>query len=124
MATWSNAAKNAANDARCALVDGGYLRLYDAGRVTLIVELQLGSPAFGASSGGVASANPVAPDTVLASGTLAEYAVFASDGTTEHWGGTSVVLSPGTGEVVVTATSLTVAAGQVAALASFTVTQP
>lgn len=123
MATFSTASKNAANDARCALVSGGFLRLYDSGRANLIAQFALATPAFTASSGGVAAVVPVSPATVAFTGTIAEYAVFASDGTTEHWGGTSVALTPGPAEVVIDGPSLAVTSGETAVLTAHNVTQ-
>jgi hypothetical protein len=124
MATFTDATKNAANDARCATANGGYLRLFDAGRATLLVEFELANPAYGASVAGVATIAPVAVTTVLANGTIAEFAVFASDGTTERWGGTSVALTPGPAEVVIDGASLAVTTGLSCSLVAHTVTQP
>jgi hypothetical protein len=89
----SNTGANAAADAVCALADTGYLRLYttpqatDAntalGAQTLLAELRFGATAFGAASGGVATANAISSDTdANATGTAVWFRVLKSDGST------------------------------------------
>lgn len=78
-ANLSDDAKDAGLDAILALTNGGELRLYtgtipaspDDAPVAqvLLVTLDLGSPAFAAASGGIASANAITPGTAAASGT-------------------------------------------------------
>jgi hypothetical protein len=70
---FSDEAANAATDAICALLDGGKLRIFDGaqpgmadlpvGDQRLLAELTFGSPAFGAASGGVATATAITPDS-------------------------------------------------------------
>lgn len=69
----ANAARDAAADANAAELDGGALQIYggtapadaDAalGGATLLAELTLGDPAFGAASAGVVTANSITADS-------------------------------------------------------------
>jgi hypothetical protein len=89
----ANVAANAAADAVCALLNNGYLRLYDgtqpatgdtavSGQV-LLAELRFNATAFGAASGGVATANAIASDSAAdASGTATWARALKSDGST------------------------------------------
>lgn len=71
--TGSNAARDAAAEAVAALVNGGKLRIYsgsapaDANAAlsgnTLLAELTMGNPAFGAAAAGVVTANAVTSDS-------------------------------------------------------------
>lgn len=86
MATLSTAARNAAANAVVDLIDGGTgagsLKIYDSGQITLLAELPLSATAFGAASGGVATAASITSDTSpAANGTAAEYTVCDGDGT-------------------------------------------
>lgn len=94
----SNAAANAAADAVCALANTGYLRIYDGTQAadadtavstqTLLAELRFGSTAFGAASGGIATANAISSDTSAnATGTATWFRVLKSDGSTSLWDG-------------------------------------
>ena len=87
----SNAAASAGLDAVTALLNGGTLRLYSGTKPagpdsalsgnTVLAELGLGSPAFGAASNGVASANAITPDSSAnATGTASFYRAFGSGG--------------------------------------------
>src|SRR4051794_35230978 len=89
----SDAAASAEVDALTALLNNGYLRIYNgvqpadantplAGQ-TLLAELRFGNPAFGAGVAGVATANAITSDTDAdANGTATWYRCFKSDGTT------------------------------------------
>ena len=89
----STAAQNAAVDAVKARLNNGYIRLYSGTRPagpgtalsgnTLLAELRFGATAFGASTGGSASANAITPDAAAdASGTATFARLLQSDGTT------------------------------------------
>lgn len=82
-----------------ALLNGGYLRIYDGTKPTqgdtaittqvLLAELTFGSPAFGSPSGGTITANAITSDTSAnASGTATWFRAFKSDGTTAVLDGT------------------------------------
>ena len=85
----ANARENASN----ALLNNGYLRIYDGaqpvtadsalGAQVLLAELRFGSPAFGSAVAGVANANAITPDSdANATGTATWYRTYQSDGTT------------------------------------------
>jgi hypothetical protein len=93
----SAAAANAACDAMAALLNTGYLRIYDStggtgqpatpetaiGSQVLLAELRFGATAFGGASGGVATANTITADSdANATGTATWYRCLASNGTT------------------------------------------
>jgi len=90
---FSNTAANAEADAVAALLNSGYLRIYDGSQPanantavstqTLLAELRFGSTAFAASSGGVITANAITDDTdANATGTASWVRCLKSDGTT------------------------------------------
>lgn len=89
-ATRSTACKNAMLDAETALLAGGSLLLYTglqpAGpgvAVTtqvLVVTLTFSSPAFGAASAGVATANAITSGTAVAAGTVTWFRCLSSAG--------------------------------------------
>jgi hypothetical protein len=95
-----NAARDAALNAVTATLNSGRLRIYSgtaptnadtalAGN-TLLAELTLGAPAFGAAIGGVATANAITADTSAdATGTPTFFRLFQSDGTTLRFQGTA-----------------------------------
>lgn len=95
----SDAAANAEAAALGALLNAGFMRLYDGTQPvnantaisgnTLLAELTFGSPAFASPSGGVAAANAIAPDTdANATGTATWFRCVASDGATVVFDGT------------------------------------
>ena len=88
----SNAAANAEIDALTALLNTGYLRIYDGTQPanvdtaisdqTLLAELRFGATAFGAGSSGVATANAITQDSSAnATGTAAWFRALGSNGT-------------------------------------------
>lgn len=93
---FSIVARNAGVAALAALLNNGYLRLYDntgggqpanadgsIGSAVLLAELRFANPtAFGAASGGSASANAIASTTAVATGATTFFVVLESDGTT------------------------------------------
>lgn len=89
----SNVAVNAEIDALTALLNGGFLDIYDGTQpatadtaVTtqvLLASLSFGTPAFGAGVAGVATANAITPDSdANATGTASWYRCYKSDHTT------------------------------------------
>jgi hypothetical protein len=96
----SNASANAANDARCAQCNSGYLRIYSGTQPanadtalsgnTLLAELRFGATAFGSSSNGVATANATTQDSSADNtGTPTWFRALKSDGTTVVLDGTA-----------------------------------
>ena len=88
---FSTVAANTAADAIAALLDGGFLRLYDGTRPTtaesavtnqvLLAEIAFGDPAFGAAVGGIATANALtAEDSALATGTATWFRCVTNGG--------------------------------------------
>lgn len=88
----TNLAANTAVDEVTALLNSGFLRIYSGsqpatadtaiGSQTLLAELTFGNPAFGAASGGVATANAVTQDSAAnATGAASWFRAFKSDGT-------------------------------------------
>ena len=89
----SNAAANAAADAVAALMNSGYLKIYDGSQAatadtatsgqTLCATLRFSSTAFGAASAGVATANAITSDTDAAATCTASWArILKSDNST------------------------------------------
>lgn len=87
----SNAAANAAIDAMGALLNTGYLRIYDGtqaatadtavGAQVLLAELTFSATAFGAGAAGVATANAIGDETsALAAGTATWFRCLKSGG--------------------------------------------
>jgi hypothetical protein len=127
-ATLANVAANAAADAVCALLNSGYLRVYDGTRPattdtalsgnTLLAEFRFAATAFGAASAGVATANAIDPETSApASGTATFGRLFKTDGTTAVMDG-----EVGTSSSDINISSTTITAGDVLS-ASMTYTQ-
>lgn len=125
----SNAGANAAADAACALLNSGYLRLYSGTKPasadtalsgnTLLAELRFGATAFAASSGGVATANSITPDSAAdATGTASFFRALKSDGTTAIFDGD--VGTSGTDCVIATTS---IVANAIIAVSSCTYTQ-
>lgn len=94
----ANAGANAAADATCALLNTGYLRIYDGtqavdadtavGAQVLLAELRFGATAFGAAVAGVATANAITQDSAAnATGTATWFRALKSDGTTAVFDG-------------------------------------
>lgn len=98
--TGANAARDAAINAITATLNSGSVRIY-AGTApanadaalssnTLLAVLPLGATAFGAASGGVATANAITADTSAdATGTPTFFRLLAADGTTVVYQGTA-----------------------------------
>jgi len=125
---YSNAAANAACDAMAALLNTGYLRLYDGaqaadadtavGAQVLLAELRFGATAFGAAVAGVATANAITQDSSAnATGTATWYRALKSDGTTVIHDG-----SVGTSGANMNLNSVAIQSGAAVQVSSFTLT--
>lgn len=87
----SNEAASAGMDAQNALLNTGYIRVYDGTRPanvntalsgnTLLAEARFQSTAAPASTNGVAAANTITPTTVVATGNPTFYRLLKSNGT-------------------------------------------
>lgn len=88
---WSNAAVNAEADALAALLNNGYLRIYDGtqptnadtalGAQVLLAELRFNATAFGAAVAGLLTANAITADAAAnATGTATWFRALKSDG--------------------------------------------
>jgi hypothetical protein len=126
----SNTARSAAADAVVDLADGGYIRIYDGaqaanpntaiGSQVLLAELTFGTPAFGAASNGVATANAITQDaSANANGTATWFRVLQSNGTTVLWDGT---VSTSGADLNLNSTSIV--SGGTVDITSMTYTQP
>lgn len=98
--TGANAARDAGINAVAATLNGGSVRIYsgtapadaDAALLgnTLLAQLTLGNPAFGAAASGVVTANAITADTSAdATGTPTFFRLLASNGTTVVYQGTA-----------------------------------
>lgn len=129
----TNAAASAAADAVVDLVDAGAgagkIRIYsgtppataDAALSgnTLLAELAMSDPAFGAASNGVATANAISNDTAAdATGTATFFRVLDSNNVVIFQG----TVDTATADLVVNTTSFV--AGAIVSISSFTYTQP
>lgn len=126
----STAARNAALDAVAALMNGGFLRVYDgtkpAGPGTaittqvLLSEHALSATAFAAASGGSAVANAIADDTSANAGGNASWArFFASNGTTAVM---DVTVGTATSNLIIA--NVTIVAGATVKVTGYTLTMP
>lgn len=130
----STASRNAACDAIVDLIDGGTgageieirsgaapTAPADADSGTLLATLPMSATAFGAASGGVATAASITSDTDAdATGTAGHFRVKDGDGTVIMQG--SITGTGGGGDLILDNTSI--AAGQTVSISSFTVTVP
>ena len=126
----SSTSRNAANDARCAQLNGGFILLYSgtqppnadsattAGNV-LIGKLAYANPAFQPSAAGTAISNAIGSATPLASGTITWARHVRSDGSTviDDTAGTT-----GT-NLILNQTTFTIGIGTISA-SSMSITQP
>jgi hypothetical protein len=123
--TLSTKARNAACDAVVALANEGSgvgtIKIKDG--ATLLVEIPLNDPAFGAASTGVATADndPALSGTAVAAGDADNYDVCDSDDEV-MWSGVVTSVATGTGDCLLQNTSITV--DQVVTITSFTHTTP
>jgi hypothetical protein len=128
--TFSNEAANAQANALGALLNTGYLRIYDGsqpadpdtaiGAQVLLAELRFNATAFGAAVNGVATANAITADSSAnATGTAAWFRALKSDGTSPVLDGT---VGTGTHDLVLN--SPAIQSGANVSVSSFTVTSP
>lgn len=89
----ADAGVNAEANALAALLNNGYIRIYDGTQPAtadttistqvLLAELRFGATAFGAAASGVITSNPITPDSdANATGTATWFRALESDGTT------------------------------------------
>lgn len=125
----ANNAASAAADAVTALLNNGFLRVYDGaqaadadtaiGAQVLLAELRFNATAYAAAVNGVATANAFTSDaSANATGTASWFRALKSDGTTAVFDGT---VGTGTHDLVVATTSFVV--GAVISCSSLTYTQ-
>lgn len=126
----SNAAANAAADAACALVNTGYLRIYDGAQPAnadaalttqvLLAELRFNATAFGAAAAGVATANAITADSdINNTGTAAWFRALKSDGASAVFDG-----SVGVSGCDLNLSTVSLVQHGTVSIASFTYTQP
>lgn len=125
----ANVAVNAATNAVAALLNSGYVRIYDGAQPatadtaittqTLLAELTFGATAFGSAVAGVATANAIGSGTAAATGTAAWFRTFKTDGTTAVYDG-----SVGTSGCDMNLGSTAIQSGGLVSLSSFTYTLP
>ena len=124
----SNAAASAECDALAALLDGGFLDIFDGAQPATadtaistqvrLASLAFGSPAFAPAVNGVALSNAITSDVSAdASGTASWYRCFAADHTTVIQDG-----SIGTSGANLNLNSVALSIGAEVALDSFTLT--
>ena len=110
----TNLAASTEADAVCALLNTGWLRIYDQtqpvtadtaiGAQVLLAELRWNATAFGAASNGVATANAITSDTSAnATGTASWFRAFKSDGTTAVFDGS---VGTATADLIINTTSI------------------
>lgn len=119
MATLSAAARNAATDAVCALVNGGNLVLQTSADAE-VATLPLSATAFANAVAGVAAANAVTDDTSTQAGTVAKAVLQNSSGATII----TLTVSDNAGSGDVKLTSLAFAAGETVSISAMTYTTP
>lgn len=113
----STSSRNAAVNARTALVNSGSVKIYTSGDV-LLVSCALASTAFGSASTGVATAATISDGTAVATGT-ASYATLCNSGGTEI-----IRLTVGTSGSDLNLTSTSISTGDTIRITSGTLTQP
>lgn len=115
----SNEGASAAADATCALLNTGYLRIYDStgtgqpatadtavSTQVLLAELRFASTAFGAASNGVATAGTITSDTdANATGTATWFRCLKSNGTSSVFDG-SIAATGGTADLILNSTAI------------------
>lgn len=112
-------ARNAAADAVVDLLDGGSIVFQTSGAVE-VATLTLGTPAFGASATGTATANAITSDTSATGGTISQ-ATFRTSADADLFT-VSVTATSGGGDIELS--SLTIGAGDTVSMSSYTHTQP
>ena len=126
----SDAAVNAEANALAALMNSGYIRIYDGtrpanadtavGAQVLLAELRFNATAFGAASTGVLTANAITQDaSANNSGTATWFRALQSNGTSAMWDGTV-----GTATADLILNSVTIGAGATVSITALTHTVP
>ena len=124
----SNEAANAEANGAAALLNNGYLRIYNGSQPatadtalsgqTLLAELRFNATAFGAASAGVATANAFTADSSANnSGTASWFRALKSDGTSPIFDGTV-----GTSGSNLNLSSVSIVAGGAVQVTGFTFT--
>jgi hypothetical protein len=124
----SNVSANAEVDAMAALLNAGFLDIYDGaqpadgdtaiGAQVKLARCTFGNPAFGAGVAGVATANAITGDSSAdASGTATWYRCLKTDGTTKVQDG-----SVGTATSNLVLNSVAISSGAAVAVDSFLLT--
>ena len=125
----TSTAASAAATAFGALLNGGYLRLYDGtqpatadtaiGTATLLAELRFATPAFGAASDGVVTATGISDDTDCnETGDATWFRALGSDGTTKVYDG-----SVGTADADLIVATVSIVAHATFSVPSLTLTE-
>lgn len=125
----TNAVVNTLVDTMAALLNTGYLRIYDGaqaatadtavGAQVLLAELRFGATAFGAGAAGVATANAITADSSAnATGTATWFRCLKSDGTTVVYDG-----SVGTATSDLILNSVAIVTGAAVSVTSLTLTE-
>lgn len=125
----TNAVVNSLCDTMAALLNTGYIRIYDGtqatnadtalGAQTLLAELRFGATAFGAASNGVATANAITADSSAnATGTATWFRCLKSDGTTVVFDG-----SVGTSAADLVLTTTSIVSGASVSITTMTLTE-
>ena len=126
----SNEAVNAKADAVGALLNNGYLRIFDGSRPatadtavsgqTLLAELRFNATAFGAAVAGVATANAITQDSSAdATGTATWFRALKSNGTSPIFDG-----EVGTSGADLNLNTVEIVASAVVSVTGMTYTQP
>lgn len=124
----ANIAANASADAVCALLNSGYLDIYDGAQPatadtavstqTKLARLTFGSTAFGSAVAGVATANAITQDSSAdATGTAAWFRACKSDGSAVFDG------SVGTSDCNLNISTTSIVVGQIITCSSCVYTQ-
>jgi predicted amidohydrolase YtcJ len=126
---FTNLAVNTKADAQSALLNTGYLRIYDGtqpatadtaiGAQVLLAELVLNGTFAPAAVAGVATANAITQDaSANATGTASWFRLFQSNGTTAVMDG-----SVGTADANLILNSVAISAGAAVSVTGFTITE-
>lgn len=114
-----NAACNAVVDLSDAGAGAAHLKIYTTGLVTLLADLTMSDPAFGAAATGVATASAISDDTSADNtGTAAEFKIEDSDAAEILRG------SVGTSGQDINLNTTAITAGDTVSITSLTVTMP
>jgi len=120
MVILATSARNAACDAIVDLFDGGDIILTTSAPATLAT-LDFGTPAFGASATGVATANAIADHLSAVAGTI-DHAHMRTSGAVETIELTVTTTAVGTGDILISNTTL--GTGDTVSMSSMTATMP